>query len=80
MRKNNSSPPMMQDFYKLKFAPNNPQKPKYPQIPPKNYLLAISKYGAQVLYLLWNMVPIQYKNNLEEFKRKRNIWKPTTCA
>lgn len=52
---NNSSPPIMQDFYKLKFAPNNPQKPKYPQIPPKNYLLAISKYGTQVLYLLWNI-------------------------
>ena len=77
----NISPPIMQEFYNLNFTPYNLRMKQLVKLPKT----ITSKYGIQALCfkksLLWKMVPIQYKNtNLENFKRKIKVWKPTTCT
>ena len=76
----NISPPIMQEFYNLNLTPYNLRMKQLVKLPKT----ITSKYGIQALCfkksLLWKMVPIQYKNtNLENFKRKIEVWKPTTC-
>ena len=76
----NISPPIMQEFYNLNLTPYNLRMKQLVKLPKT----ITSKYGIQALCLkkslLWKMVPIQYINtNLENFKRKIEVWKPTTC-
>ena len=79
---NNIGPPIMHEFFDLKFTPYNLRNNSLLKLPKTN----TSRYGTQALCfkgsIIWNTVPNQYKSltSLDEFKQQIKMWKPTTCT
>ena len=76
---NHISPPIMQEFFDLKFTPYSLQKNNLLRLPKTN----TSQYGTEAIYFkgstIWNTVPNRYKNlnSLDKFKQQIKMCKPT---
>ena len=79
---NNSSPPIMKDFFDLKNIRCDLRSKQLLKLPETS----TSRYGTQTLCfkgsLTWNTVPNKFKNidNIEDFKKHIKGWKPTICS
>ena len=75
---NNLSPPIMKDFFDLKNTRYDLRSKQLLKLPETS----TSRYGTQALCfigsLIWNKVPNKIENidNIEDFKKHINRWKP----
>ena len=79
---NHISPPIMQEFFDLKFTPYILQNNNLLRLPKTS----TSRYVTEALCfkgsIIWNTGPSRYKNlnSLGKFKQQIKMWKPTICT
>ena len=79
---NHISPPIMQEFFYLKFTPYSLQNNNLLRLPKTN----TSQYGTEAICFkgstIWSTVPNRYKNlnSLDKFKQQMKMCEPTTCT